>query len=48
MQNETVKQRLSALSLKPLPMTQKQFSEYFRKDVDQTAEVITRAKIEIQ
>ncbi len=47
MQDETVAQRLSALSLKPLPMNSKQFADYFRKDVEETADVISRAKIEI-
>jgi tripartite-type tricarboxylate transporter receptor subunit TctC len=48
MQDETVKQRLTALSLKAIPMTQTQFADYFRKDVENTADVIARAKIEIQ
>ena len=47
MQEETVRQRLSALSLKPIPMTPKQFADYFRKDVEETADVIAKAKIEI-
>ena len=48
MQDDTVKQRLSSLSLKAMPMTQQQFSEYFRKDVAETAYVITKGKIEVQ
>jgi tripartite-type tricarboxylate transporter receptor subunit TctC len=48
MQDETVAQRLRALSLKALPMSPQQFADYFRKDVAETAEVIARAKIEIQ
>jgi tripartite-type tricarboxylate transporter receptor subunit TctC len=47
MQDEVVKQRLTALSLKPIPMTQNQFADYFRKDIENTADVIARAKIEI-
>ena len=47
MQDETVSQRLSALSLKPIPMSPKQFADYFRKDVEETADVIAKAKIEI-
>jgi hypothetical protein len=35
------------LSLKPIPMTQNQFADYFRKDIENTADVIARAKIEI-
>ena len=48
MQDDTVKQRLSSLSLKPLQMTQQEFAEYFRNDVAATAEVIAKAKIELQ
>lgn len=48
MQDETVKQRLRALSLKSIPMTPQQFADYFRKDVAETADVIAKAKIEIQ
>jgi tripartite-type tricarboxylate transporter receptor subunit TctC len=48
MQDATVKQRLSSLSLKAIPMTSQKFADYFRRDVEQTADVIARAKIEIQ
>ena len=49
MQDETVRQRLSSLSLKALPMTQKQFADYFRRDVgEKTAAVVVGARIEIQ
>jgi tripartite-type tricarboxylate transporter receptor subunit TctC len=48
MQVDQVKQRLDALSLQPLPMTQEQFSAYFRRDVEDTATVIEKAKIQIQ
>lgn len=47
MQVDQVKQSLDALSLQPLPMTQEQFSSYFRRDVDDTASVIEKAKIQI-
>jgi tripartite-type tricarboxylate transporter receptor subunit TctC len=47
MQDEVVRQRLSALSLKPIPMTPQQFADYFRKDVEETADVIAKAKIGI-
>ena len=48
MEVDQVKQRLDSLSLAPMPMTQPQFSEYFRKDVEETAAVIGKAKIQIQ
>ena len=48
MEVDQVKQRLDSLSLAPMPMTQPQFSEYFRKDVEETAAIIGKAKIEIQ
>ncbi len=48
MQGDVVKSRLSALSLIPMPLTQEQFSLYFRNDVEETAGVIKRAKIQIQ
>jgi tripartite-type tricarboxylate transporter receptor subunit TctC len=47
MQVEQVKQRLDALSLQPIPLSQEQFSAYFRKDVEDTAAVIGKAKIQI-
>jgi len=47
MQADQVKQRLDALSLQSLPMTQEQFSAYFRRDVEDTAAVIGKAKIQI-
>ncbi len=47
MQEDKVKQRLDSLGLSPMPMTQKQFSEYFRKDIEDTASVIEKAKIRI-
>jgi tripartite-type tricarboxylate transporter receptor subunit TctC len=43
-----VKQRLDSLSLMPLKMTQPEFSAYFQKDVEETASVIAKAKIEVQ
>ena len=45
---DQVKQRLDALSLSPMPMTQKQFADYFRKDIEDTASVIEKAKIQLQ
>ncbi|MDP2410036.1 MAG: tripartite tricarboxylate transporter substrate binding protein [Pseudolabrys sp.] len=47
MQDETVKQRLATLSLTSTPMTLEQFAEYFRKDVEDSAKIVSRAKIEI-
>jgi tripartite-type tricarboxylate transporter receptor subunit TctC len=47
MQVDQVKQRLDALSLQPMPMTQEEFSAYFRKDVNDTAAAIEKAKIQI-
>jgi tripartite-type tricarboxylate transporter receptor subunit TctC len=47
MQADQVKQRLDALSLQPMPLSQEQFSAYFRKDVEDTAAVIGKAKIQI-
>jgi tripartite-type tricarboxylate transporter receptor subunit TctC len=47
MQVGQVKQRLDALSLQPMPMSQEQFSAYFRKDIEDTAVVIGKAKIQI-
>jgi len=35
------------LSLQPMPMTQEEFSAYFRKDVNDTAAAIEKAKIQI-
>ena len=48
MQVNDVKQRLDSLSLMPLKMTQPEFSAYFQKDVEETASVIAKAKIEVQ
>jgi tripartite-type tricarboxylate transporter receptor subunit TctC len=47
MQADQVKQRLDALSLQPMPLSQQPFSAYFRKDVEDTAAVIGKAKIQI-
>ena len=47
MQAEQVKQRLETLSLELLPMTQEQFSVYFRNDLEDTARVIERANIHL-
>ena len=49
MQVNDVKQRLRThSSLMPLKMTQPEFSAYFQKDVEDTASVIAKAKIEVQ
>lgn len=47
MQVDQVKQRLDALSLQLMPLSQEQFSAYFRKDIEDTAAVIGKAKIQI-
>ena len=40
-----VKERLSALAMEPLPMSSAEFAVYFRKDVDDIAELVRRAGI---
>ncbi len=45
LETPAVKERLSALAMEPLPMSSAEFAAYFRKDVEDIAELVRRAGI---
>lgn len=45
LQAAPVRERLNTLTMEPLPMSQPEFADYFRKDVEDMAELIKRAGI---
>jgi tripartite-type tricarboxylate transporter receptor subunit TctC len=45
LQAPSVKERLTTLAMEPMPMSQAEFADHFRKDVEDLAELIKRAGI---